>query len=159
MLIGIVRSATYVYSSVFRAAGKPSWRFGLYSLTAAMNVIGFALVVRLGIVAVAISYVAVSYLLMPVYFWMLQKLIGISILSHLRQYGPAVISSLVMFAVVYALKLAIGEQAALPVRLSVLALTGAVTYLLTLRLTHPPAYKQMLEVTQSAFVGFLARQT
>ena len=63
MLIGVVRSAMYIYSSVFRAAGKPSWRFWIYLLTAVMNVIGFVLVVRLGIVAVAASYVIVSYLL------------------------------------------------------------------------------------------------
>jgi PST family polysaccharide transporter len=62
MLIGIVRSAIYFYSSIFRAAGKPSWRFGLYSLTALLNVVGFMIVVRMGIVAVAVSYVVVSYI-------------------------------------------------------------------------------------------------
>lgn len=159
MLIGIVRSAMYIYSSVFRAAGKPSWRFWIYLLTAVMNVISFALVVRLGIVAVAASYVIVSYLLMPLYFFMIRNLIGISIRSHLSQYGPAIVSSLVMFAIVYALKLIIGEQMMLPIRLSILVLAGAITYLLTLRLTHPPAYKQMMGVAQSAWVGFLSRQT
>lgn len=158
MLIGIVRSAMYIYSSVFRAAGKPSWRFWIYLLTAAMNVISFALVVRLGIVAVAASYVIVSYLLMPLYFLMIRKLIGVSIRSHLSQYGPAVVSSLIMFAIVYAFKLLIGEQMMLTIRLSILVLTGVVAYLLTLRLTYPPAYKQMMGVAQSAWVGFLARQ-
>ncbi len=158
MLIGVVRSAMYIYSSVFRAAGKPSWRFWIYLLTAAMNVIGFALVVRLGIVAVAASYVIVSYLLMPLYFLMIRKLIGISIRSHLNQYGPAIISSLVMFAAVYASKLAIGEQMLLSFRLCILVMMGALTYLLTLRLTYRPAYRQMVEVAQSAIGGLLSRQ-
>ncbi len=158
MLIGVVRSAMYIYSSVFRAAGKPSWRFWIYLLTAAMNVIGFALVVRLGIVAVAASYVIVSYLLMPLYFFMIRNLIGVSIRSHLSQYGPAIVSSLIMFAVVYAFKLFIGEQMMLPIRLSILVLTGAATYLLALRLTYPPAYRQMVGVAQSAWVGILSRQ-
>jgi len=158
MLIGVVRSAMYIYSSVFRAAGKPSWRFWIYLLTAAMNVIGFALVVRLGIVAVAASYVIVSYLLMPLYFVMIRNLIGIPIRSHLSQYGPAVVSSLIMFAVVYAFKLVMGEQVILPIRLSTLVLTGAAIYLLALRLTYPPAYKQMMGVAQSAWVGILSRQ-
>jgi O-antigen/teichoic acid export membrane protein len=158
MLIGVVRSAMYIYSSVFRAAGKPSWRFWIYLLTAIMNVIGFVLVVHLGIVAVAASYVLVSYLLMPLYFFMIRNLIGVSIRSHLSQYGPAVVSSLVMFAIVYAVKLLVGEQIMLPIRLSILALTGAVTYLLTLRLIYLPTYKQMIEVARSAWVGILARQ-
>ena len=159
MLIGIVRSATYIYSSVFRAAGKPSWRFGIYLLTAILNVIGFALVVHLGIVAVAASYVIVSYFLMPLYALMIRKLIGVSIHSHLSQYAPAVASALIMFAIVYAFKLIIGTQLILPVRLMILVLTGAITYLLTLRLAHPLAYRQILGVAQSAWVGFLSRQT
>jgi O-antigen/teichoic acid export membrane protein len=159
MLIGIVRSATYIYSSVFRAAGKPSWRFGIWSLTAVMNVIGFSLVVRLGIVAVAASYVIVSYLLMPFYLLMIRKLTGISIRSHLSQYGPTAVSSFVMLSSVYVLKEVIGGQMLLPMRLSLLVLTGAITYFLTLRLTYPPAYRQMVGVAQSAWVGFLSRQT
>jgi Membrane protein involved in the export of O-antigen and teichoic acid len=158
MLIGIVRSATYIYSSVFRAAGKPSWRFWIYLLTAAMNVVSFAFVVRLGIVAVAASYVIVSYVLMPLYFLMIRNLIGVSIRSHVSQYGPAVISTVVMFAVVYESKLIIGEQMMLPIRLCILVLIGAATYLLTLRFTHPPAYKQVMGVAQSVLGGFLLRQ-
>jgi PST family polysaccharide transporter len=157
MLIGIVRSATYIYSSVFKAAGKPSWRFGIWSLTAAMNVIGFALVVRLGIVAVAASYVIVSYLLMPLYILMIRNLTKISIRSHLSQYGPTAVSSLVMLGVVFATKLILGEQMMLPIRLSILVLTGALTYMLTLRLTHPPAYKEVVDVAQTAWAGFLSR--
>jgi O-antigen/teichoic acid export membrane protein len=158
MLIGIVRSATYIYSSVFRAAGKPSWRFGIYLLTATLTVVGFILVVRLGIVAVAASYVIVSYLLMPLYFFMIRNLIGVSIRSHLCQFGPAIVSSIVMFAVVYIFRSVIGEQMTLPIRLSILVLTGVTTYLLTLRLTYPPAYKEILGVAQSAMGGFLSRQ-
>jgi O-antigen/teichoic acid export membrane protein len=158
MFIGIVRSAMYIYSSAFRAAGKPSWRFGIYTLTAVLNVIGFILVVRLGIVAVAASYVMVSYLLMPFYLFMIRNLMGISIRSHLSQYGPAVISSLVMFAVVYAFKFVIGESVILPLRLFILVLIGAATYLLTLRLFHHSAYQQVMGVIQSAWIGLFQRR-
>ena len=159
MLIGIVRSAMYIYSSVFRAAGKPSWRFGIYLLTAILTVIGFLMVVRLGIVAVAASYVIVSYLLMPLYFFMIRNLIGVSIRSHLNHFGPAIVSSLVMFAVVSIFRLVIGEQMLLPIRLCILVMIGALTYVLTLRLAHPPAYKQMVEVAHSALGGLLLQHT
>lgn len=159
MLIGIVRSATYVYSSVFRAAGKPSWRFWIYLLTAVLNVFGFIWVVRLGIVAVAASYVVVSYLLMPIYFLMIRKLIGVSTRSHLMQYGPAVIGSLIMVASICAFKFALGEGMILPVRLIILVFIGALTYLLTLRLSYRPEYQQVIGVAQSALSGFLSRRT
>jgi PST family polysaccharide transporter len=157
MLIGVVRSAMYIYSSVFRAAGKPSWRFWIYLLTAILNVIGFMLVVQIGIVAVAASYVIVSYLLMPLYLFMIRNLIGVSIRSHLSQYGPAIVSSIVMLAVVSAFKWILGEQMLL-VRLFLLGTIGAGAYLLTLRLTYPPAYKQVMGVAQSAWVGISSRQ-
>jgi O-antigen/teichoic acid export membrane protein len=157
ILVGVVRSATYIYSSVFRAAGKPSWRFGVYLLTAVTNVIGFAFVVRLGIVAVAASYVVVSYLIMPVYFLMIRNLIGVSIRSHLNRYVPAVVSSLIMFIFVYAARQIVGEYLILPIRLFVLVLIGAVTYLLTLRWTNQPAYRQTVDVAQSALSGFFLR--
>jgi PST family polysaccharide transporter len=158
MLIGVVRSAMYIYSSIFRAAGKPSWRFWIYLLTAALNLVGFVLVVRLGIVAVAASYVLISYLLIPLYFFMIRNLIGVSIRSHLSQYGPAVISSLVMVAIVYAFKLVIGDQMTLLERLFILVLTGVLAYLLTLRLTYRLAFRQIVEVVQLALGGFLSRQ-
>lgn len=158
MLIGVVRSAMYIYSSAFRAAGKPSWRFWIYLLTAILNVIGFVLVVRMGIAAVAASYVVVSYVLMPFYFFMVRKLIGVSIRSHLSLYGPAVISSLIMVVVVSALKLVLGEQVVLTVRLCILAVSGALTYLLALRLTSQPAYLQIMDVAQSALGGLLSGQ-
>jgi hypothetical protein len=96
---------------------------------------------------------------MPLYLLMIRKLTGISIRSHLSQYGPTAVSSLVMLSILYVFKVVIGEQVMLPMRLSILVLTGAITYLLTLRLTYPPAYRQMVGVAQSAWVGFLSRQT
>jgi O-antigen/teichoic acid export membrane protein len=158
MLIGIVRSAQYIYSSVFRAAGRPSWRFGIYLLTAILTVIGFVLVVHLGIVAVAASYVIVSYLLMPLYFIMIRRLIGVPIRTHLSHFGPAIVSSVVMFAIVYAFRLVVGEQMTLTIRLPFLVIIGALTYVLTLRLTYPPAFRQMVEVARTALGGLSLRQ-
>jgi PST family polysaccharide transporter len=158
MLIGIVRSAIYFYSSIFRAAGKPSWRFGLYSLTALLNVVGFMIVVRMGIVAVAVSYVVVSYILMPLYFILIQKLIHVDILSHLKQYAPAFVSSLVMIGVVLVFKHFLGESFSMVIRLAIYVIAGAAAYLLAIRLIQPAMYTKMLELAQMALPKFLARQ-
>jgi O-antigen/teichoic acid export membrane protein len=158
MLIGIVRSAIYFYSSIFRAAGKPSWRFGIYTVTAGLNVVGFLLVVRMGIVAVAASYVIVSYLLMPLYFLMIRKLIHVSIRSHLKQYIPALASSLIMVAVVFIIKYFVGQNYSVTIRLVVFVLAGVGTYLLAIRLIRPGLYRKMLELAQMALPKFLVRQ-
>jgi O-antigen/teichoic acid export membrane protein len=158
MLIGIVRSAIYFYSSIFRAAGKPSWRFGLYSLTALLNVIGFLVVVRLGIVAVALSYVVVSYLLMPLYFYLIQKLIHVTVLEHLRQYGPAFAGSIVMTAVVLILKHFLGVNLPIIIRLAFLVAAGGISYLLTIRIVRPSLFAKILELLQMVLPKRTVRQ-
>jgi len=158
MLIGIVRSAIYFYSSIFRAAGKPSWRFGIYTLTAVLNVVGFLLVVKMGIVAVAASYVVVSYILMPLYFLMIRKLIDVSVRSHLMQYVPALVSSLIMVAVVLVFKYFIGQNFSVTIRLVIYVLAGVGAYLLSIRLIRPSLYTKILELAKMVLPRFRARQ-
>jgi PST family polysaccharide transporter len=158
MLIGIVRSASYFYSSIFRAAGKPSWRFGIYSLTAALNVVGFLIVVRMGIIAVAVSYVVVSYVLMPIYFLMIRNLIHVTIQSHLGQYTIALVSSLIMIVVVLGCKYFVGQNFSMAIRLVIFVIIGGGTYLLAIRLIRPALYSKMLELAQMALPRLFARQ-
>jgi O-antigen/teichoic acid export membrane protein len=157
MFMGIVRSASYIYSSIFRSAGKPSWRFGIWSLTAVLNVIGFLVVVRMGIVAVAASYVFVSYILLPLYILMIRKLIRISIQKLLIQYIPAIASSLMMIAVVFVFKNILGDNLILTIRLLLLVLAGGITYLLALRIIHPSIFKKMQELSQMTLPKFKFR--
>jgi O-antigen/teichoic acid export membrane protein len=159
MLIGIVRSATFFYSSIFRAAGKPSWRFALYSLTALLNVIGFMAVVRLGIVAVAISYVVVSYALMPLYFYLIQKLVHVTILDHLKQYLSAFISSIAMIAVVLILKQFLGENLSVVLRLVICVTAGVSTYLLAIRLIQPALFMKILGLAQMVLPKSMVKQS
>jgi PST family polysaccharide transporter len=159
MLVGLIRSASYIYSSIFRSGGKPSWRLGLWSLTAVLNVVGFLVVVRLGIVAVAASYVFVSYFLMPLYILMVRKLINVSLLTLLAQYGPAVISSLAMIAVVFGIKYLLGDSLTLAIRLILLCLTGGITYLLSLRILQPSLFAKMLELSHLALPKKILRQS
>jgi PST family polysaccharide transporter len=78
MLIGLLHSAFYLYGNVLKAVGKPSWRFGILSLIAILNVLGFALAVKWGMVAVAAAYVFVGYLVSPLYFQMIRSVIPLS---------------------------------------------------------------------------------
>jgi len=158
MFMGMARSASYFYSSIFRAAGKPSWRFGIYSLTATLNVVGFLIVVRMGINAVAASYVTVSYLLMPIYFLMIRNLTNVTIQSHLKQYAPAFLSSLIMIVFVFFIKNILGDIFSMPIRLVILIAAGGGSYILGLRLIHPTMLTKLLEIIRLALPKFLIRQ-
>jgi O-antigen/teichoic acid export membrane protein len=158
MLMGILRSASYFYSSVFKAGGKPSWRFGIWSLTALLNVIGFALVVRRGITAVAAVYVFIGYMLLPLYFLMIRSLIQVTVRTHLKQYVPALCSSLVMVVIILSLKYILGDNLGLSVRLFIFVLVGALTYLSVLRLIQPLLYKQMLDFARLALPRLVSRE-
>jgi O-antigen/teichoic acid export membrane protein len=159
MLVGIVRSASLIYSSLFRSGGKPSWRFGLYTVNAALNVLGFLTVVRLGIVAVAASYVVVSYLLMPLYMYMVRKLIHVSIPTLLKQYTPAVFGSLLMLLVVYGLRYFMPDYSSQLIRLLIFALAGGATYLIALRILQPSLYPKIWELAQMVLPKSLIRQS
>jgi PST family polysaccharide transporter len=158
MISGITRSATYFYSSIFRASGKPSWRFGIYTLTAVLNVAGFLLVVRIGIAAVAMSYVVVSYALMPLYFFLIQKLVRITLKSHLIQYAPAFLSSLFMIIIVYVVRHFLGVHFPMIMRLAIFIIAGGITYLIGIRIIKPTLYAKTMELAKMALPKFPMRQ-
>ena len=85
-LIGILQSGLVFNASVLKASGKPSWQLGFMFLTSICSVIGLLLAVRWGIVAVAISFVIVNYLLAPISYIVVRKLIQINIIVYLKQF-------------------------------------------------------------------------
>ena len=135
-LIGILQSVIFFNNSILRASGKPSWEFGIMLLTSVSSVIGFLLAVRWGIVAVAASFVIVGYLLAPVSYAAVRKLIQIDIKTYLWQFAAPLFSSVIMAAAILALKYVIKPQELnLYLELSVYLLAGGLTYLLVIVLT------------------------
>ncbi len=157
MLIGIFRSATYFYSSVIKAVGKPSWRLVLWSLTAVLNIIGFFLVVRQGIVAVASVYVVISYAVLPLYFLVVKNLLKVSTGTHLRQYSPAFFSSLGMVCIILGLKYLLDSRISSLAGLLIYVPVGVMAYLFFLHLMQPKIIPQLLELAGLARSRLLAR--
>jgi len=146
-LIGILQSVLFFNGSVMRASGKPSWEFGIMLLTAVASVIGFLLVVRWGIVAVAASLVIVGYLLAPVSYIAVRRLIQVDYRTYLWQFAPPLSASLIMVAVIVGLKLLLRDQSLnLYLELSIYVLGGALTYGLIIGLTARPLFRQVLEL-------------
>lgn len=146
MFKGIIQSATYLYSSVIKAVGKPSWRLFIWTLTAILNLAGFFLVVRRGIIAVALVYVLVGYLVLPLYFLIIKYLIHVPFWTHLQQYIPALCSSIVMIGVVFGLKSIIGNEVEFYTRMFILVSCGALTYFLVLNLIQPKLTRQLTDL-------------
>ena len=151
-LIGILLSVLAFNGSVMRASGKPSWQFGIMLLTAVCSVIGFLIAVRWGIVAVAASFVIVGYLLAPLSYVAVRKLIQIDFRTYLGQFVAPLSASLIMAAVILGLKSVLGHQALnLFLQLSIYVTAGVLSYLLVIVLTARPLSRQVLAFTTIAF--------
>ncbi len=153
-LIGILQSVLFFNGSVIRASGKPSWELGIMTLNAVCSVFGFLLAVRLGIVAVAASFVIVGYLLSPVSYIAVRKLIQVDFKTYLWQFAPPVSASLIMVAVIAGLKYLFRDQSFnLYLELSIYLLAGVLTYGLVIGLTARALFREVLELVSLVAPG------
>jgi len=132
MFVGIVHSAFFFFGSLLKAVGKPQWRFAMLSITAVLNVLGFLITVKWGIVAVAVSYVCVGYLVAPLYLELVRRATGLSLKIYLKQYVPAILSTVLMSIVLLATKSALGTLLESYMRLAVVVLLAVISYLFCL---------------------------
>ena len=158
-LIGVLQSVLFFNGSVIKAAGKPSWQLGIMVLNAVCSILGFLFAVRWGIVAVAASFVIVGYLLAPISYIAVRRLIQIDIRTYLSQFIPSFTASLLMVAVIAGLKFLLrGQPFNMYLELSVYVLAGALTYLSVIGLLARHLYPQALEIVNLALPKWKARK-
>ncbi len=159
-LIGILQSVLVFNGSLMRAVGKPSWQFGIMLLNAVCTVIGFWLAVRWGIVAVAASFVIVGYLLAPVSYMAVRRLIQIDFRTYLRQFAAPLSASLIMAIVIVGLKNVFQHQGLnLYLQLSAYLMAGGLTYLLVMGLAARSLSRQVLELVSLAVPIWKVKKT
>jgi O-antigen/teichoic acid export membrane protein len=134
-LVGIPHAVTHWHKAIVNAAGRPNLSLRFAVLTGAVNVVGFVLVVRWGILAVATSYVACGYLLAPVSVWLVTRVLDIEVKTYLRLFVAPVASGLVMLLSLIAAKAALADRVTGPVLILVLLSVAATVYLVMLCLT------------------------
>jgi PST family polysaccharide transporter len=148
-LMGILQAVLFFNNTVIRASGKPSWEFGIMLLNAVVNVLGFLIAVRWGIVAVAASLVITSYLLAPVSIVAVRRLIRIELASYSRLYAaPLAASAVAAIAVVGLKHVFTYAHVNLYLQLPVYLTTGALIYLLVVFFLVPSLARQVLEVVR-----------
>ena len=146
MLVGIVHSAFFFFGSLLKAVGKPQWRFVMLAVTAVLNVIGFAITVRWGIVAVAVSYVCVGYLVAPLYLELVKRAVDLNIKVYLKQYAPALGCTVLMSLVVLTARNAFVTQLESFLHLIMVILLGISSYAFCLFLFARPVFYQALNI-------------
>ena len=158
-MIGILQSVLFFNASVIRASGKPLWELGLMLLNTACNILGFLVAVRWGIVAVAASFVIVSYLVAPVSYVALRKLIQVDFRTYLRQFVPPLIASLTMVFAIAMLKYLLKDISMnLYLEFSIYVLTGALAYVLVIGLIARQLYQELLDLVSLVFPKWKLRK-
>ena len=148
-MIGILHSISYFNQSVILAMGKPAWRMGINAVNAVGNVLGFILVVRWGILAVAAAYVIRGYLFLPLPLLAIKKLIKINFKTYWSQFIAPFLGSLVMAATIFGLKLLLDDTLILPALIAVCSGVGAIIYSLMIRMIAPDLFDQVLSLVNS----------
>lgn len=160
--IGILQSVMAFNGSVIRASGKPAWEVGIMLLTSIGSVIGFLIAVRWGIVAVAASFVIVGYLIAPVSYLAVRKLIKFDFWTYARQFVAPLAASAIMVAVVAALRSVLETQGLNSyLTLSIYVTVGGLTYLLVIGLTARSLWRQVWDLAILALPtrGYKSTQT
>ncbi len=126
--MGLIRSLTKLYDTLIVSTGRSDVWFILKGVISITNFLVFFLVVREGLVAVAIASVAVSVCYLPVYYVLLSKFVNVKITKILRLMLAPCFASLMMCFVVLGLK-GYGFSMLSPVNeLIILIVIGALAY-------------------------------
>ena len=147
---GILQSVSYFNGTVMLAKGKPSWRLFTNFLNAILNVGGFIVAVRYGIVAVAIAVAVSGYIVMPVSLTLIRKLTDIKISQYFRQYLGPLAGSVAMGTVIALIKQVIAGQLPPLAILIICSTAGLVIYLGIITTVNRDLSKRVITLVKHA---------
>ena len=147
--IGILQPLFFLNGAVMTAVGKPSWRLKINFFSTMVSLIGFAIAVRYGIVAVAVSFAIRNYLLTPLFVWVIYKLVKIDLKQYISQFIIPIVCSVNMCLALSLIKLILADIASPKLTLFVCIPTGFIFYLVFLILLRPQLISQGKEIYNS----------
>lgn len=146
---GLVISVNFLNPTGLKALGKPSWRVIIMGMTAVAQVVAILFVVDWGIRAVAIAVTSVVFVMAPVWFYAVHKLIPFRVRTVARQFVSPLAASLLMVAAVVAAKSLLREFRPLW-QVVLLAATGVVVYGIALWLIDRRLAREAFELGRLA---------
>ena len=148
-LTGFTAAFSFFSGQALYAAGRPQAHLRLSLVQVAITAALFVPGAMWGLTGVAIAYVAVAVLIIPIHLRALKQNAGIAPTELLRRAGAPVMAAIAMALVVVAIEL---KLAGLPpvAMLAIEAGAGAATYLAVLALTAPSLVKLAMGLIESA---------
>ncbi|QFS45839.1 lipopolysaccharide biosynthesis protein [Nostoc sphaeroides] len=147
-LTGIAYAYFYFNGSVLMAVGKPSYKLAMDFIQAVINVIGFSIAVRWGIVAVASAFVIRMYLIAPILIWVIWKQIHINVLTYLRQGAASLAGTIVMLFVIFVIKYFLSNLISSSAVLAISLVIGIIVYILSIFLIAPKLFWQIRNIAR-----------
>ncbi|MBD2436525.1 lipopolysaccharide biosynthesis protein [Nostoc sp. FACHB-110] len=147
-LSGIAYAYFYFNGSVLMAIGRPSAKLAIDLIQAMSNIIGFAIAVKWGIVAVAAAFVIRLYLMAPVIIWIVWKYIRINLLTYLRQGATSLAATLAMVVAILSIKYFLSSSLSTIGILSISLIVGISVYVLSIVLIAPKLLRQIVSIVR-----------
>lgn len=146
-IVGMLHALFYFNPAVLLACNRPDWRLLVNVLNAITNVIAYTIAVQFGLVAVAAAYVVRGYLLAPVQFWMLRRLIDVRVRTYLRNISVPLVGALGMAGLLVALRTQAFPDAAALVWIPSAILGGGLLYVGLLWIFARPLLQRLVRLT------------
>jgi PST family polysaccharide transporter len=157
--IGILQASLLFNATLVGAAGRPDLALLVTTVNGVANVVAFALVVSHGILAVAVAYVVVGYLLAPLSLWSVRKVLPYDVWAYLRLYVPPLVGSAVAIGPLLVAEAALGGQLSALPRLVLAGTVAPLLYVATMRVAFPATAAELWSFGLDALPGRRRRAT
>lgn len=155
-LLGILWAGFYYNSPLITAMGKPqiNLRLNLFKTIVYFSV--FCLVVKWGIIAVALGYVISAYSISFITLWFIKKIVGIDMRIYLSKYATPLVSTFIMVFFIILIKILLNQISTLSYTTSLISgiVTGIITYPLSIWLIKPELMKKIVAMINSRSLRF-----
>ncbi|MBT9317280.1 lipopolysaccharide biosynthesis protein [Leptothoe spongobia] len=148
ILVGLLQSVSYFNGVIMVATGKADWRLWISCLNVLLNILGFLIAVKWGIVAVALSFAATNYLTFPVSIWAIRQLIALNFKDYIYQFIPFILGAIIMGSVIYGLDNFILGSASEILTIIVCPCFGIAVYLLSILLIDSDVFFQIYKLVK-----------
>jgi O-antigen/teichoic acid export membrane protein len=151
VLLGPILPLTRLSTALLLAVGRSRAVASVAALSTALFLVLLLLPAQLTVETVLAALVARSYLVLPLRFVILQRLIGVDLARSLRALAPIIAAGLVMTAAVLAGRAALPPDLAPYWRLGASVALGAIVYWVALMVGARPLLQQVVRLLSGAF--------
>lgn len=152
-MIGPVLGIQSFSSGLLYAAGHPEVVFRFRLVTTVTNVVGFAVAVQYGILAVAAAFVLRGYLLMPLNLYWVSKYAGVRTREYLAQLAGIATSTVAMAAAVLLVKFTLLGRTSDELLLAAEIASGAVVFVAVVLVIERSLVREIRDVTRQVVAG------